>query len=948
MKKHILSVIIFYALLFIYKVNAQTEPKNLHASQLKNGMHIYINQVPSSAMIHVDFLCRAGYGAQDNANAGFLELYSKLFLSTAQSEEVFNYVPVSYKSNADRVLYSCDVTAELFESYVKAFSKCLTQPYFSEEDIVQNYESMKKRISTYQNSDAGFINSAIESKVSPQTPWKQSFGINSDTFSSYSLEQVKSILLSIQKSYYTPDNCALFITGNIEWSSLKKIAQKYFSSWNGRYTGSQYRTQNQKNNQDGEEKVLNEYINVQKKYVLTSPDFSSDITQIAVQFTDLTKNECQIINEIFNSDGSPYKYLIPKEPALAVRGKEYLSSACTSEASGARLILQAVMEEPYSIIKDKNPKKVTPADQADLFVQIIKEACRSDQKLYAQAQNSLYKTFLAQSGANQKLLPLMEDFWTANPYIMPENLYKSMMNEGKDLKDLSMDTIISHATNAQPFVFIMTNDETYDSNRQSFIDKGFELITKKDDAWYKNNSYSISNEEVKEEEPSTDELFSDSSYAKYYVDNIRTISSVKLKNGIPITTKTIKDSQTVLTSISIAGGEIQSPKNHKKLRTLLVNTSAERINAELTKLRSEGIFTGKVKILSWTTETHSYITLECQKNELNDVLTAAINALIYAELEPLTIDLLIGDQKYQWRRQSASLSFQLRSKAMEYLYKGTPYESVYNIKQDTEILSNTSFQTVLLSYTQLLDASLYSIVFTGDIDVNTARQHAESTFGMLKQQKTRSPVKIPIPRKEASVLSVQLQHNYTSPFSAESAPKESPLLVPTQQFKDPMQLYFPSPSSESQREMFNSVLFEMAKLMQEDLGEEYQCSTEGATAIVQVGKIEASGLLKKSSFINAYTNARKKLISELSDESTSNLRKASMRNTWSYKTLINTQTNDGTARLIQNSILSGAAHLYLESFLFVSNARNTDFISIVNSYFPETPPLQVFSSDSQE
>ncbi len=940
MKKNILRAAAFCLALLLCKANAQTEPENLHVIQIANGLQVFVNEVPSSAMIHVDFLCRAGYGAQDNANAGFLELYSKLFLNTAKSEQVMHYVPVSYKSNADRVAYSCDVTAELFESYMKAFSKCLAQPSFSEADITQQYDAMKKRIATYQNTDAGFINSAIEAKVSPETPWKQSFGINNETFSSYSLSQIKSMLLSVQKSYYTPDNCALFITGNISTKSLTKTMQKYFSSWTGTYTGSQYRTQSADSTHESA---------MQKKYVLTSPDFSSDITQIAVQFTTLSKNETQIINELFNADGSPYKSIITQEPALAVRGKEYLSSTCTSESTGARLILQAVMEKPYSLSKTKDAPNVSMAEQAETFVQLVKKACNSDQILYDQAQNSLYKTFLAQSGTNQRLLPLMEDFWTYHPYVKPQDLYRTLMQDGQELQSLSRESIISHVANAQPFIFVMTSEASYKAQEEYFKKNGYELITKKDDAWYKNNSYSISydSSEQKENE-APEELFSAASYAKYYVDNIRTIASAKLSNGIPITSKTIKDSQTVLTSISIAGGEVQSPEKHKKLRTLLVNTSAERINAELTKMQKEGVFTGKVKILSWTTETHSYITLECQKNELHDVLTAAINAFIYAELEPLPIDLLIGDQKYQWRRQSANLSFQLKAKAMSYMYKNTPFESIYNITQDSDILSNTTFQTVLLSYTKLLDASLYSIVFTGDIDIKSAKKEAEEAFGMLKQQNPRSAVQIPIPRSDHAVLSVQLQHNYTSPLSAESAPKESPLLVPTKQFREPMQFYFPSPSTASQREMFNAVLFELAKLVHEDLGEDYPCTAEGATAIVQTGRLEATGLLHTSVFLDSYKNARKKLFQELSDEATSQLRKASMHNTWSYKTVIKTQTNEGTAQLIQNSILSGAPHLYLESFLFVSNAKNTDFISILNTYFPETPPLQVFSVDSLE
>ena len=188
MKKHILLTGFLCALMLVCGAYSQTaQPslsQNVTAERLSNGMQIFINEVPSSAMIHVDFLCRAGYGAQDNANAGFLELYSRLFLSSAKSETVMSYVPVSYKSNADRVTYSCNVTPELFDTYIKAFSKCLTQPSFSEKDIAENYEAMKKKISAYQNTDAGFINSAIEAKVSPESPWKQSFGINSKTFSS--------------------------------------------------------------------------------------------------------------------------------------------------------------------------------------------------------------------------------------------------------------------------------------------------------------------------------------------------------------------------------------------------------------------------------------------------------------------------------------------------------------------------------------------------------------------------------------------------------------------------------------------------------------------------------------------------------------------------------------------------------------------------------------------
>ena len=356
------------------------------------------------------------------------------------------------------------------------------------------------------------------------------------------MEQVKSMLLSVQKNYYTPDNCAIFITGNLSVKAAQTAVQNSFSAWSGSYTGSQYRTQDS----------ATSYRDTQKKFVLTSPDFSTGITQIAVQFTSLSRNEVQLINEIFSAQDSPYKSLITQDASLAVRGKQYLSSSWSSTNAGSRLILQAMMEEPYSIIKVKNAPLLTPADQAELFVKTAKKACDVQENRYEQARNGLYTTFLSQSGANQNLMNLMEDFWTAHPYTAPENLYASLMTDGKDLLAVDKKTVIKDMAEAEPFVFVMINDSEYASCKDSFEKNGYVLITKNDDAWYKDSSYSISNGgEAEKKETSGSNTFSSASYSKYYVDNIRTIASTKLGNGIPVTSNTIKDAQTVLTSISI-------------------------------------------------------------------------------------------------------------------------------------------------------------------------------------------------------------------------------------------------------------------------------------------------------------------------------------------------------------------------------------------------------------
>ncbi len=366
------------------------------------------------------------------------------------------------------------------------------------------------------------------------------------------------------------------------------------------------------------------------------------------------------------------------------------------------------------------------------------------------------------------------------------------------------------------------------------------------------------------------------------------------------------------------------------------------------KLRDGGLLSGDVKINAWTTEVTYYITMECMASELERALTALVNAIIYGDIRPLSADKLISDQNHQTRLKTDSLSWQLKSKAIRYMYKDSSYADIFNISE-TEELSSTDFQSIILSYTELLDASLYSLVIAGDTDAQEARIFAENTIGVLRMQKEREVTFIPQPNYEGMTIDVALKHTYSSDLDPATAPKESPLLVPTKKYYDPMQFYFSAPEYGTQRELFNAILLELEKLTEEDLGEGYECRTEKATSIVNVGMIEAQHLLHRNSFINSFTAARKKLSSLLKSEDTETQKDTieDIRRLWNRNVMTQTQTNDGTARLIQDGILDGNKSLYLDSYIVMQNATATDFIKILDRYIPEKDYLRLFSKDSQ-
>ncbi len=921
---------------------------NLHIYTLDSGLMIFINEERNSAMPHVELASRAGYSHQGSADAGFFELYYRLFLSSAD-KDFLKDCPVSSALTADTVSFSCDVTPDMLTEAIRQLYTCAVEPSFSDAEIQRVYTQMKQDIASYQKSATGFLNSAIESRMFPGEPWKQNFGINLETFSSYSLAQVKGFLESIRQSYYTPDNSILIITGNVDAQKIAEAVSDRFSRWNTAFSG------NTKKNGSL-------YSTRQRKFVLSSSIFSKEMTQIAIQYTEFSEAEAKTAARAFNLGDSPFISLLMQEKSLGIRGEGYLSASYSSEAGTNRVILQGIMETPYSFLDDNekaSPEQLaeaSPVFQSECFVGKTKEALGLSKRQFDTARDKVAASLNMGSWGSKGLADAIVGFWAQRSYVKAENFYSTFLAYYDSIKKLERQAFAEKIDGSRPFVFAMVNDEVYRENEAAFREQGYELITEDNAAWYQLAAYSLAgtagtggDAAGQKEAALKEEPFNPAVYSGYYIDNIRTLSSTKLSNGIPLVVKSNPGSQTVLTSIAIAGGEGASPTGKHFLRTLLINAFASCIQDEMVKMRDGGLLSGDVRINAWTTEVTSYITMECMATELERALTALVNAIVYGDIRPLSADKLISDQNYQTRLKTDSLSWQLKSNAIRHMYKGSQYEEIFNILE-TEELSSTDFQSIILSYTQLLDAALYSLVIAGDTDAQEAREMAEKTIGVLRMQKEREVTFIPQPAYEAKTLNVQLKHTYTSDLDPALAPKESPLLVPTKKYYDPMQFYFTAPAYGTQRELFNALLLELEKLTEEDLGEGYECRTEKATSIVNVGMIEAERLLHRKSFINSFTAARKKLDSLLKsgDAETRAKTIADIRRLWNRDVMISTQTNDGTARLIQDGILDGNKSLYLDSYIVVQNATADDFIKILDRYIPEEGYLRLFSQDSQD
>lgn len=982
----------------IYKIENSND--YLYIMTLENGLTLFVREDYSSALIHTRFSCKAGFSKQNKFNAGFFPLFTKLFASKIlSSHKIQNKISLEQECNADSANFTADISPFFLSDYLKTLSEVLQNPSFSDQNLNQEFSLMKEQVKNYSSSTAGFINSAIDSKIFYQEPWKVDSGIYPSLFSSYSPQEARTILSGIAKKYYVPENSSIFICGNISHQNAYEICKNAFSDWkkvstfnnssfadfsNSENFDDSILSETNSNFSDSTKNLQNKSQNLQKKYVLVSQDFSSEITQIVIQYKSLSMAQADILSSAWNNFDSPLKARILNEGIIGVRSPDYINVSSAQKSESSRLIIQSLLEKPYSFlqksqtlidengnsIQEENPPVV---EQVESFLEQIKKSSLLTRKQFIAAQNEIYSNYKVQNGNAVENINMLSDFWALNPLENQEEFYTKYLELAHKIQSENEKSLQEKILNEEPYIFVLVNDKIFREQENHFLENGYELITKENASWYQSEMNLLQEKSKLKFQKS---LFAQNqnqqievkNFAQsFYDNNISSIKTFNLKNGIPVTLKENPESQSACISICIYGGELSSPKNESNLRTVLINLFARNIQNELTNLKRINIFEGKTSVKAWTQETRSYITINCLKNDIPLVLEASFNAIIYADFSPILVDNLVNEQKFQWKTKNSFLTEQLKSNALSYLYRGTETQKLFN--NENEILKKTNYNSVSLSYTQLLNANLYSFVIVGDIKLNEAQNIFKDNFDLLLKQSEIQEYKIPEPQFKNKTRNVQLQHIFTTNLPAESAPKESPILVPTKDFFDPVQFYFPVPQDFYEQEIFNALLYEFEFLIQNDLGEKNKVSAFPSSNFLHVGILQAEQIYSTSVFVNSYAKARNFILEKLKlaqanfdSEINSNDNKINssgekdfaddeilqdIKSLWVYKNFSQSFTNEGTAALIQKSLTYKNPVQYLENYVFIENLNTKDFLEIFEKYFPEEVPFKVFSVDSK-
>ena len=922
--KHLFfTVFIFFNLTF----NLICSPsQNVKEFCLENGMQVFILQDFSSAVVSVEFCVKAGFYHQSKDTSGFFTLYSQLVKAENPS---INFTNV--ECNADSSSYALTIPKSQFNKTMDDLSSAIFMPSFSKEVVTTELRTLKNQVLQRTNDVGYFINSSIDSRVFADSPWKHDSGIYPSIFSKTNYEAALATLNVINQKWYTPQNSAIFICGNIEIKEALDVIKETF----GRFYSAEQNVGNQAEKNQ----------NTKRKFVLHHKEFSKEMTQIVMQYTSLKNEECDLAAQLFNANNSSAKNALVYNEFLNIPGGEYLNFAGAHKNGTSRLIIQSLLLKPEA------KSKLNSFLQTMEFVEQIKnqfEKINQEEFLSAKKIQSFVMNSILNDSAT--FMNSLCDFWAIEKYypnyqmeeIQNSFLATKLMNRVLCMNEISEEQILQKLQAEEPFVFVLINSDDFKKNKNEFLKNGFEEVSVLNGSWQTQELFK--NMQLAEQNLAKEEKSESENIDLFLQESKNQIKKQNLKNKIPLITKFNQNSSTTTILLNINGGKISSCDNHG-FEEVMINILATNIQNEIENQKMLGNIQFFPQVDFGTGITTSYILIECEKEDFEPCVNAISNALIFTDIIPSQADRAVVSRQHKKRLENGSVVNQMIGHSYKLLFPNSSLEKIFEYKN--EILQEITYNQILQKYPLFLDAAKYSLIVTGNFPENV-KEIFDNSVGILSNLKLNkfSPEYF-AKQLDKKTAKIQVNHTFLTDVPAEKAGPMPAILIPTTEFLDPVVYSVKAPEKFTKEEaLFKAMLL----YLQEELKtQNYDVQVRFENPLCDVAFVIFENVKKTKQIDSAYQKVLLKIKNDFSSSASVEKSLEKIKNIWIMQQISQTQTNSGTALLIQKGFESSAKNpnpsLYLDEYNFIQTANASDFLQTIE-FVEKSLLLSVYSKDS--
>ncbi|MDC7219049.1 MAG: pitrilysin family protein [Spirochaetales bacterium] len=228
----------FFAMVLLFSAGlfAQDIPGLTHR-ELDNGLELFMVENHNVPLTTVQITFRCGALTQSPETAGLFHLYEHMlfkgnrafptqteFMAAMKSLGVGNW---NGGTSTEYVTYYFTIPSAKTEEGIAFWSEAVRYPLFDEAELEIEKDVVINEIKGYHNDPQDNFRQALVKRLFYKFPWRRDVSGPVDVVQNCTVEQLKEM----QETFYTPDNGALFVAGDIDPDAVEAAVERLMGDW---------------------------------------------------------------------------------------------------------------------------------------------------------------------------------------------------------------------------------------------------------------------------------------------------------------------------------------------------------------------------------------------------------------------------------------------------------------------------------------------------------------------------------------------------------------------------------------------------------------------------------------------------------------------------------------------------------------------------------------------
>lgn len=880
-------VLISFFIILSVSAFAQT---GFYSTKLDNGLDVFIMENDAAPVVYIEIAVKAGAIAQTKETAGLFHLYEHIMFKgnskykTAEKvQRALNDFGVSNwnGSTADEyVNYFFTIPSSLLKEGLEFWSYAIREPLLKSKELENEKKVVISEISGSFADPNKQYSSAIHNSLFSKYPWQLDPAGTVENVKNCTVKDLKNI----KKTFYVPNNSALFIGGDVKAEEAMKLVKKIYGSWR------------RNDNIPTYQKHPTVPFNKPKYLVQPLANLTPRVAQISIIFrgpdTDDDVESTYPADVwaalIQNPSGNFTKNLLATSE-LEIPSAEYLSNWYYTKKSSGRIFFSATMFEPEKNI----------ANRTELFYKTIVEKeipkMISDEKYFTNEEFKKIKQQISDERliTSESASSFLENirFWWASA---PENYF---FEYEKNLKRTNRDDICSflekYILNNQPIISVRVNPDVFEKQKDSFAELGFEVINA-ENAYYWNQP---ENNETQSEE------------------NI--VETLSLKNGIPVYYLKNDKNRVLNLRILVEGGVSLIQEEKAGVEDALFSMFSLG-SKSYTYEQIQTMFHEKSASMSgYSRKDFSQFQLNCLDYYFDDLYPVFIDGFLSPSFKQQEFEKLVTNYRQKIQQRKNDPEELLDYTMSKSVYEGHPYSR--STIPDELSIDKLTINDLKEHHAEILNANRIFVVAVGNFDKDVLLTKLNTSLGNLDKKPFVEPI---IPKFEIKQVRIT---------EKSAAAENTAFFARTMNFPNMTDDDYEATCIAAR--MFDEFLF---NIVREKYGICYSIGNGSTGAKAMYGMIYASR-------ISDLTNLEPKIneaIQEFSELSIKEINKRlpGFKNSYINSVFSSTVTNSGLGSLITTSkLIKGSPSAYTQTIKKINAVTALDIQSAFTKYWINSP-----------